>query len=62
MQMDLLPEEVRDTIFMQGLRTGVSRTEVFFCVHFSTFEEAVDIALKAEFNFKATRYCTHGHA
>ena len=26
------------------------------------FEEAVDIALNAEFNFKAARYGTHGHA
>ena len=61
MQLDPLPEEVRVTIFMEGLRTGVARTEVFR-VHPSTFEEAVDIALNAEFNFKAARYGTHGHA
>ena len=61
MQLDSLPEEVRVTIFMEGLRTGVARTEVF-CVHPSTFEEAMDIALSAEFNFIAARYGTHGHA
>ena len=49
MQLDPLPEEVRVTIFMEGLRTGVARTEVFR-VHPSTFEEAVDIALNAEFD------------
>ena len=61
MQLDPLPEEVRVTIFMEGLRTRVARTEVFR-VHPSTFEEAVDISLNAEFNFKAARYGTHGHA
>ena len=59
MQLDPLPEAVRITIFMEGLRTGVARTEVFR-VHPSTFEEAVDIALNAGFNFKASRYGTHG--
>ena len=44
MQLDPLHEEVRVTIFMEGFRTGVARTEVFR-VHTSTFEEAVDIAL-----------------
>ena len=43
MQLDPLPEEVRVTIFMEGLRTGVARTEGFRA-HPSTFEEAVDIA------------------
>ena len=57
MQLDPLPEAVRVTIFMEGLRTGVARTEVFR-VHPSTFEEAVDVALNAEFNFKAARYGT----
>ena len=55
MPLKPLPEEVRVTIFMEGLRTGVARTEVF-CVQPSTFEEAVEIALNAEFNFKAARY------
>ena len=59
--MNALPEEVRVTIFKKGLRTGVARAEVF-PVHTSTFKEAVYIALNAEFNFKAARYGTHGHA
>ena len=61
MQLDPLPEEVRVTIFMEGLRTGVARTEVYR-VHPSTFEEAVGIALNAEFNFKAARFGTHGQS
>ena len=61
MQLDTLPEEVLVTIFMEGLRTRVARTEMFR-VHPSTFEEAVDIELIAKFNFKASRYGTHGHA
>ena len=55
MQQDPLAEEVRVTIFMEGLRTGVTRTEVFR-VQPSTFEEAVSIACNAEFNFKSARY------
>ena len=49
------------TIFMEGICFGVARTKVFRD-YSSTFEEAVDIALKAEFIFKAARYGTHGHA
>ena len=60
MQLDPLSEEVRVTIFMEGLRTGVARTEVFR-VHPSSFEEAVEVALNAEFNFRAARYGTHGY-
>uniref|UniRef100_M4BD22 Uncharacterized protein n=1 Tax=Hyaloperonospora arabidopsidis (strain Emoy2) TaxID=559515 RepID=M4BD22_HYAAE len=44
MQSDPLPEAVHVTIFMEGLHTGIARTEVFR-VHPSTFEEAVRIAL-----------------
>ncbi|CAI5730810.1 unnamed protein product [Peronospora farinosa] len=55
MQQNPLAEEVRVTIFMEGLRTGVARTEVFR-VQPSTFEEAVSIAFNAEFNFKSARY------
>ena len=62
MQLDPLPEEVRVTIFMEGLRNGVTRTEVFRVHPPPIFEAAVDIALNAEFNFKAARYGTHGHA
>ena len=60
-QLDILHEEVHFIIFMEGPRTWVAQTEVFR-VHPSNFEEAVDIALNAELNFKATRYGTHGHA
>ena len=43
MQSDPLPETVYVTVFLEGLRTGVARTEVFR-VHPLTFEEAVSIA------------------
>ncbi|KAL4144483.1 hypothetical protein PRNP1_013614 [Phytophthora ramorum] len=52
MAADPLPEAVTVTIFMEGLRTGVARTEVFR-VHPTSFEEAVSVALNAEFNFKS---------
>uniref|UniRef100_A0AAV1UJA2 Retrotransposon gag domain-containing protein n=1 Tax=Peronospora matthiolae TaxID=2874970 RepID=A0AAV1UJA2_9STRA len=52
MQSDPLPEAVHVTICMEGLRTGIARTEVFR-VHPSTFEMAVRIALNAEHNFKS---------
>ena len=45
------------TTFMEGIRTGIARTEVFR-VRPSTSEEAVDALLNAEFNFKAVRYDT----
>ena len=61
MQLGPLPEDVRVDLFMEGLRNEVARTKVFH-VHPSTFEEAVDIALNAEFNSKADRYGTHWHA
>uniref|UniRef100_H3H286 Integrase catalytic domain-containing protein n=1 Tax=Phytophthora ramorum TaxID=164328 RepID=H3H286_PHYRM len=54
MAADPLPEAVTVTIFMEGLRTGVARTEVFR-VHPTSFEEAVSVALNAEFNFKSAR-------
>uniref|UniRef100_M4BTU0 Retrotransposon gag domain-containing protein n=1 Tax=Hyaloperonospora arabidopsidis (strain Emoy2) TaxID=559515 RepID=M4BTU0_HYAAE len=60
MQLDPIPEMVLVTIFMEGLRTGVAQTEVLR-VHPTSFEEAVDIALNAEFNFKADRFGTHGY-
>ena len=60
MQINPLPEEVRVSIFMEGPCTGFARTEVFR-FHPSTFEEAVDIALNLEINFKAAHYGTHGH-
>uniref|UniRef100_M4C3W2 Uncharacterized protein n=1 Tax=Hyaloperonospora arabidopsidis (strain Emoy2) TaxID=559515 RepID=M4C3W2_HYAAE len=60
MQSNPLPEAVHVTIFMEGLRTGVARTEVFR-VHPSTFEEAVRIALIAEHNFKSARLGWNGY-
>ncbi|GMF82090.1 unnamed protein product [Phytophthora fragariaefolia] len=54
MAVDPLPEAVTVTVFMEGLRTGVSRTEVFR-THPTSFEEAVNVALNAEFNFKSSR-------
>ena len=49
MQLDPLPEAVLVTIFMEGLHTGVARTEVFR-VNPAIFEAAVDVALNAELN------------
>ena len=60
MQSDPLPETVSVTIFMEGLRTGVARTEVFR-VHPTTFEEAVSIALNAEHNFRSARLGWNGY-
>jgi len=54
MTADPLPEVVTVTVFMKGLRTGVARTEVFR-VHPTSFEEAVNVALNAVFNFKSAR-------
>ncbi|GMF58289.1 unnamed protein product [Phytophthora fragariaefolia] len=54
MAADPLPEAVTVTVFMEGLRTGVARTEVFR-THPTSFEEAVNVALNAEFNFKSSR-------
>uniref|UniRef100_M4B5B2 Uncharacterized protein n=1 Tax=Hyaloperonospora arabidopsidis (strain Emoy2) TaxID=559515 RepID=M4B5B2_HYAAE len=60
MQSDPLPEAVYVTIFIEGLRTGVARTEVFR-VHPCTFEGAVRIALIAERNFKSARLSWNGY-
>ncbi|GMF57076.1 unnamed protein product [Phytophthora fragariaefolia] len=54
MAVDPLPEAVTVTVFMEGLRTGVARTEVFR-THPTSFEEAVNVALNVEFNFKSSR-------
>ena len=61
MQLHLLFEEIRVTIFTRGLRTGAARTEVFR-VRPLTLKGAVDISFHDEFNFKANRYGTHGRA
>ncbi|GMF44987.1 unnamed protein product [Phytophthora fragariaefolia] len=49
-----LPEAVTVTVFMEGLRTGVARTEVFH-THPTSLEEAANVVLNAEFNFKSSR-------
>ena len=54
MASDPLDEAVTTTIFMEGLRPGCARTEVFR-MHPTSFEEAVDIAMNAEFSFKSSR-------
>ncbi|GMF44473.1 unnamed protein product [Phytophthora fragariaefolia] len=54
MAVDPLPGAVTVTVFMECLRTGVARTEVFR-THPTSFEEAVNVALNAEFNFKSSR-------
>ena len=60
MQSEPLPEAVHVTIFMEGLRTGIARTEIFR-VHLSTIEEAVRIAPDAEHNFKSDRLGWNGY-
>ena len=57
MQLDPLPEAVRVTIFMEGLRIGVSRTEVFR-VYPPTFDETMGISLNAEFYVGAAHFGT----
>ncbi|GMF55660.1 unnamed protein product [Phytophthora fragariaefolia] len=54
MAVDPLPEAVTVTVFIEDLRTGVARTKVFR-IHPTSFEEAVNVALNAEFNFKSSR-------
>ncbi|OWZ00336.1 hypothetical protein PHMEG_00028491, partial [Phytophthora megakarya] len=51
---DPLPEVVTVTVFIEGLRAGAARTEVFR-VHPTSFEEAVNVALNAEHKFKSAR-------
>ena len=50
MQIDPLTEMDLVNSFMEGLLTGVARSEVFR-VHPTSFDAAVNIALSAEFNF-----------
>ncbi|ETM99969.1 hypothetical protein PPTG_18359 [Phytophthora nicotianae INRA-310] len=54
MAADPLPELVTVTVFMERLRVSAARTEVFR-VHPISFEEAVDVALNAEYNFRSAR-------
>ena len=57
MHQDPVQEAIVVTIFMGGLNEGVARTELFRS-HPATFEEAVAIALRAEFDFKSARVST----
>ena len=54
MAADPLPEVVTVTVFMEGLRTGVARTEVLRDRP-SSFKDAVDVSWNAELNFKSKR-------
>ncbi|CEG49292.1 Retrotransposon gag domain [Plasmopara halstedii] len=58
---DPIPEAVTVTVFMEYLRTGVDRMEVFR-VHPSSFEETVNVALNAELNFKSARFGWNAHS
>ncbi|OWZ14113.1 hypothetical protein PHMEG_00012447, partial [Phytophthora megakarya] len=49
---DPLPEAVTTTVFIDGVRIGVTRTEIFRSWS-ASFEEAVTVALNAEYNFKS---------
>ncbi|KAG3048370.1 hypothetical protein PI125_g26723 [Phytophthora idaei] len=49
-----LPEAVTLAVFTEGLRTSAARTEAF-CVHPTSFEEAMSVALNAEHNFRSAR-------
>ena len=57
MHQDAVQEAMVVTIFMGGLSEGVARTELFRS-HPETFEQAVTIALRAEFNHKSARAST----
>ena len=54
MHQDSVQEAMVVTIFMGGLSEGVARTELFRS-HPETFEQAVTVALRAEFNHKSSR-------
>ncbi|CEG48131.1 Retrotransposon gag domain [Plasmopara halstedii] len=60
MEADLLPEAVTVTAFMEGLRTGVARMEVFRA-HPSTFKEAKNVPLNADFNLESARIGRNTH-
>ena len=60
MQRDPLPEVVHVTMIMEGLCPGPDRPEVF-CVHPTTLEGAVEIAHKADNNFKIAKLGGNGY-
>ena len=56
-RLNPLAEDVKMSIFVEGLCTEDASTEVL-SFHPSFFKDAVGVALNAEFNFKAARYGT----
>ncbi|KAI9989061.1 hypothetical protein PInf_022787 [Phytophthora infestans] len=48
---NLLPEDVKTTVFMDGLMVGPARTQLFR-VQATTIEEAIQIALQEEYSHK----------
>ena len=61
MVIDPMPEAVTVTVFMEGLRVGVPRTEVFQ-VNPSSFEEAVKVSWNTEINLKVARPATYNYS
>ncbi|POM69392.1 Gag protein [Phytophthora palmivora] len=49
-----LPERIKVTVFMDGLKVGPSRTQLFR-VHANTMEEAIQIALQEEYSHRQAR-------
>ncbi|GMF16602.1 unnamed protein product [Phytophthora fragariaefolia] len=49
-----LPEHIKVTVFMDGLRVGPARMQQFR-VHANTMEEAIQIALKEEYSHRQDR-------
>ncbi|POM71346.1 Hypothetical protein PHPALM_12101 [Phytophthora palmivora] len=49
-----LPEHIKMTVFMDGLKVDPSRTQLF-CVHVNTMEEAIQIALQEEYSHRQAR-------
>ncbi|POM76747.1 LOW QUALITY PROTEIN: Pol protein [Phytophthora palmivora] len=52
-----LPEHIKVTVFMDGLKVGPSRTQLFR-VHANTMEEAIQIALQEEYSHQQARTST----
>ncbi|KAI9992342.1 hypothetical protein PInf_017739 [Phytophthora infestans] len=46
-----LPEDVKTTVFMDGLKVGPARTQLFW-VQATTLEEAIQIALQEDYSHK----------
>ncbi|POM60089.1 Gag protein, partial [Phytophthora palmivora] len=49
-----LPEHIKVTVFMDGLKVGPSRTQLFR-MHANTMEDAIQIALQEEYSHKQAR-------